>query len=50
VNRYEDQVVLITGVAQGLYVDGFATVNTSDHQRRLAGYEEAGVPLFRAVS
>jgi hypothetical protein len=31
--------------------DGFAIFDTSDRQRRIAGYEEAvGVPLFRTVS
>jgi hypothetical protein len=29
--------------------DGFPTLDTSDRQRRIAGYEEAGVPLFRTV-
>jgi hypothetical protein len=30
--------------------DDFATLDTSDRQRRISGYEEAvGVPLFRTV-
>ena len=31
--------------------DGFATLDASDHQRRIAGYEEAvGVPLFHTMA
>jgi hypothetical protein len=33
------------------HVDGFATLDTSDRQRRIAGYEEAvGVPLFHTMT
>jgi hypothetical protein len=33
------------------YVDGFATLDTSDRQGRIAGYEEAvGVMLFRTMT
>jgi len=33
------------------HVDGFATLDTSDRQRRIAGCEEAvGVPIFHTVT
>jgi Rad3-related DNA helicase len=40
----------VRGASRSSLGDGFATLDASDRQHTIAGYEEARAPLFRTVS